>query len=540
MLAMMVLLPGLAGAVTTTYAYNNASVAYSGCFSDNAGTYGRTGRLFSGAGCEVDFYATGQSISFTYAATGSYSNAITVTIANTDGSSPVAVTLTTASTPAVLVGTSAWQTVGPFTLNSGADATKLVTFKQTYANSGNFYLDETGTNAISVTGTAPALAYPTTQFGPITNLSAAIPAGYVQADGGWSIGANVNGHIGVYQSIGTQNTAPTDCGIRFVATASTIKVWCYFANATRFVLRTDNVRGTTVLQAADAPYKWGWVTLTTTADATAPHEYIIQWTKPTSVTPYVFQIQTFGGTGIFTTPIQARETWAWYGDSITAVSNASVSPPEAWQGFADKVCSFYRVGCANRGIGSTTVKKFSSGATQVTTQAAENPSRILDITGIRPYPTRVIIVYGTNDMHQAGGVEGIPEFIQSYQNMMTQLMLGLPSSTKFVCVGILPCTGFTQATTQQWNAGIKTAILNACAATGNSNVMYMDMNQGQLEIPNNAALGSPDYADLQLHLNDAGYTKFASVFEQLLASQTFSFPIRARRPAGRPRSVETN
>lgn len=472
----------------TAFDWNNAGLAYGGERVD--GTYVSVlGSKWNGRGTEVRFTATGTDCSMPYLATADLSVSVQV-----DGGS--------VTTP-TLVHNTTWQTGGSaLSLFSGlSDTAHTVVVKLLAAGQTQFYTQQTG--FVTVTGASPALALPTGYSNAQTRLSASGVTNYVQLEGGQWTTSNQQSYTTNWYT-----AAWTDGGIRFKATITDLSVWAY-GDGMRFRLYVDGVlSGSTTTVASDST--WNWRTVGSGLDGANEHEYIIQFVKTGSGgAVYAYSLMTLGGTGINTATLAARDKWAFYGDSITACSNASLSPQESWQGYAYKLSVIHNVQCANRGVGSSTVHQFASGIAPFTTQAGEATTRVTDITNASPPPKAVVILYGTNDLAQIAGAETTTQFQTSYTQMLTRLIAGLPGATVLYCLGILNRTGFTQSDIDPWNAAIQASITAASGTAGsdavaNGHLRYISMN-GVLTPASDEGDG--------LHPNNGGYDKIVTAFE---------------------------
>lgn len=278
--------------------------------------------------------------------------------------------------------------------------------------------------------------------------------------------------------------------LRFRATCTRIDVFSY--HSLSFALSIDRgTPGAVVTTPATFPGFWGWSTLATGLDGSTEHEYTLITTSfPTYV--QAFRVQS-GETINTSITYPNRDMWGFYGDSITAGIGLGGNYA---LGFASLLGLSRDVAVFNSGVSGSTVKQFGSGSAPVTTQAGQ--ARTTAITGVTPTIKKLFILYGTNDMGQAGGTETASDLQTAYTSMLTTIQGALPTIPIYV-TGILPRLGYTAATVLTWNTATQNAI---AAAPTPANITYLDSATWQL----NGASGTDyttNYFD-GLHPNAAG------------------------------------
>lgn len=229
-----------------------------------------------------------------------------------------------------------------------------------------------------------------------------------------------------------------------------------------------------------------------------------------------------GGSGILGTAPTPRPALAAFGDSITAV----IANNDSTGGYLSRLCHANGNLSENRGISGTLVTGSSANQGGVT--------RTADITGAIPAPSKVFVLYGTNDINAGvviGAVGAAGSFTDSYKNMVSSLVGGLPAA-KIYCIGILPRTSQTPNSIATYNAGIQSAI----TAVSNANVSYIDPTGWGL-MQNNGS--SSNYTDPNsnfidgLHPNGKGYAIMQTRLQSLFAVLFRRFSLGAARAASR-------
>jgi lysophospholipase L1-like esterase len=437
------------------------------------------GRDFIGGnnGSQLDASVTGTVLELTCYSTGGAS--VTVTV---DG---------VPYTPAFLA-IREWTTL---TITLGAEGVHALSVKQSFSGS-EFFLDTGGGEVngptFTIRGSAPSIAAPLAGFGPQYQLSdsrAVTP--FIQAEGGLST-INLGGYPSVYEGSGGFN----DQGVYFSAAASgAIEAWMYGAGNLVTVYQ-DGVKIGSVNTPASGTYQW----VTLCAGDGAEHRYGIVNSYPLSPGFFIWSVMTVGGSLTHVQQI-ARPRLVTLGDSI--VQGLLGTGHDASQAFSQRLGASLGWAVFNRGIVGSTVHQFAAGTAPLTTEAGE--ARTTDVTANAAGADAAVILYGTNDLAQAGGAETVAQFQASYQAMLSAIVAGVAPSCSIVCIGILPRTGYTPNQIASWNAGIQAAI----AAVGAANVQYLDPSGWGLMQNNgpDANYTDPNHNTAEgLHPNFNGYS----------------------------------
>jgi lysophospholipase L1-like esterase len=469
---------------TSTYGANNANIVFSGQWTDLVAG-GHNAREFAGANTQIDFVATGTTLTMLC----SYPSSVTIQ-ASVDGGAFATIGNTGG----------AWASA---TIFSGlSDAAHTVTIKHTGGAQGDFYLDRD--SAFSLTGASPAVASPS-GFGTQYTLNNTTFVTQSSQEGGWQ-----SESLGGYGSPQLRTTVWTDAAVRFRAKCQTIKVWTFQDGATlKFQIDGVDQSGTVV---APNTSQYGWVTLASGLDSAAEHEYGFSLAGIPGGKTYVYAVMLVGGTGLVNTTFAPRASLAGYGDSIVQATAGTGNNAAA--GFLHKLALQKGLAAENRGVAGSTAKQFGSGSPPVTTQAGEAATRLPDITGLSPAPAFVVVLYGRNDMSQIGGAETVAQFQTSYQAMMGALVAALPA-TRFFCLGILPCKDYNAAARAPWSAAIQTVAQGFVSA----NVQFVS-TEGWID----DGAGSADLYD-NVHPNASGYDKIVTQLSSLVGFGTQLDPV---------------
>lgn len=347
-----------------------------------------------------------------------------------------------------------------------------------------------------VTGAAPAMSTPVS-FGIQKVLADGAVSPYVAAEAGL-VSTSEAGYPNMLV------TAWTDSSITFRAKCATLSLWMFcYSPATKITLSQDGVDIATITPGIT--FKFELVTVSTTLDSTTEHTYSISVDYPGWS---VYALMTTGGTGLNqTTPISARNMFAFYGDSITMGDPGTGN--DSSLAYAHRIGALQSVAVANRGIQGTTVKNFGGNSGEV---------RYADITGL-PLGTliRTAILYGVNDMQQIGGAETTGQFTASYTNMLNGIIAGTSGAVPIDCLSILPIISVTPNTLAAWNACIVAAIA-ACSRP--SRCTYRDVTASicvNVGASSNYTDPNNDLAD-GVHPTSSGYAKIAAVYNALLTA----------------------
>jgi lysophospholipase L1-like esterase len=452
---------------TTNFAWTNAAVSVTGALTNNGTFLGRSSKYFPGANSQFAFTATGTDLTFDYAELG-IAGGLQFSI---DGGAW--------STPTLTVGSGSWSTVTVFTGLSDTAHTVVIRT----VNGGVCLFDYT--NGFALTGSSPAVAL-TSGYGPITQLSTAVAAGYIKI-GSRHASSTSQGHV----SYGSSFDTCVSC--RFVATTDTIKLFA-FQNGTNVRLTIDGVNAATAVTLPNDG-KWGWTTVATGLDGAAPHTYQITAGK---VSVLLFAMMTVGGTGISTSTLAARPLWAFYGDSIT---EGTTGTGDATLAYGHLIATAQGVDCRASGRSSSTLRDFGTGASNVTTYSGQR--RTADITSVSP--AVAVMLYGVNDGAGSGGGSTAAQFGAAAVATLTALAAAIPT---IYVLGYLDSSTAAQANRAAFNA----ELASACAAIGSA-CIYINTD-GWITPATDTADG--------IHPNAAGHVKIRDAF---LASITTSLAV---------------
>jgi|GEM_PF-2563842 len=354
-----------------------------------------------------------------------------------------------------------------------------------------------------VTGAAPALSAPAGyEAGRQYRVGNAAVALYVRVEGQPTAAAASQGNVVFTLS------SSNDIAYRFKATISTLSAWIYQSNR-KVALWIDGVRQAPVTIPAGSD--WRRTTIAAGLDATAEHDYVLQFGFTGSQFALLHDLRTTGGSGVNTATLAVRPGAAFYGDSITNGSSGVDGSSTA--GYAFKTAMRLGCQCYNRGIGGTPVRNFGAGGAGCTTNAGE--SRTADVTGLTVAPAYVVILYGVNDSEvgscNAGVAVSAAVFKTSYRAMTDAVLAGLPAAA-VLCVPVLTTSGNATADSTTIPS-YRTQIAAVVSETANSRLRYVT--------------GVPAVA--ALHPADADNTAVAA------AIAAFAAPARGR--TGFPRGV---
>lgn len=487
----------------------NTNFGFNGVFNDTAGT--PASRKFTNGGTAqvstIDFVVNATDCLMLYAVNVTGAGKFTVSVDNG------------AYTNVSNADNGGYGYVSLFSGLSAANHTVSIKYvnNNTLLSKNNFITTFGGTSAfaqpLSGTPNAPAVwsvygnaAFISKEFVGQGNTN----AGWYEAEGGISTSSSSGGGYNWLYSGDSLRAWWVDSSIQFTGNFSTISIYAY-NNGIILALSIDGVTQSPVTLPSTNQY--GWTSIATGLDINNTHNYrltVALFTTPTAIC----QTMTTGGTGITQSIPATRETWAYYGDSITygyAIANSTV-------GFPYKVGRARDTATMNRGISGTTVLNNGQSNTQ-------------RITAGNASPTKVFILYGTNDMAQVGGAETIAQFQTAFFNMMNTLVIALPAA-KFYIMGILPRiptapgpaninqpdiigVGDPVTPNTSWNYAVQQAITtggngsgSTLTATQQARIIYLDTASWVL-MQNNG--GTSAYTDPNsnfadgLHPNTAGY-----------------------------------
>lgn len=228
--------------------------------------------------------------------------------------------------------------------------------------------------------------------------STSIGGYYVQPEGGAVLGTNF--------TVSSWGLAWPDGALRFKATCSTIEAYVYRNGAVvRMAVDGTDVSSVTLPSTSS----WGWVTIGSGLDSGAEHTYLFSW----GANMYCSQLRTTSGT-INTARLQARESIAFFGDSITRAQFSTSG--DSTLGFAHIIGMALGCQVFNRGVDGSSVM-------------ADGENRTTDVTSALPPCKAVLVLYGTNDVNSTPTQE---DFGAAWLNMLYKLQKGLPSAA-FIC-----------------------------------------------------------------------------------------------------------
>ncbi len=446
---------------TTNFAWTNPAVSVSGALTNNGTFSGRSSYYFPGTYSAYAFTATGTDCSLDYYEISSAS-ALEISI---DGGA--------FTTPTLTVGGGVWVTLSVFSGLSDAAHTVVIRKK-----GGTTLFDYT--NGFSVTGASPAIAL-SSGYGPITQLSTAVAAGYIKI-GSRHSSSTSQGHVSYGSS------ADTCLSCRFVATTGTIKLFAY-QNGTKVRLTIDGVDAASAVTLPNDS-KWGWTTVGTGLDSAGAHEYQITGGNTSVI---MFAVMTIGGTGVSTSTLAALPLWTYYGDAITG---DTVGTGDATLSHCQLISVAQGVSYRASGRSSSTLRDFGTGAANITTFSGQR--RTSDITSLTP--DVCVFLYGVNDGAGVGGGTTTAQFRASAEATLTALAAVVPT---IYVLGYLDSSTAAQANRTAFNAELE----GACATVGSACV-YINTD-GWITPASDCADG--------VHPNAGGYVKIRDAFLAAIA-----------------------
>ncbi len=293
--------------------------------------------------------------------------------------------------------------------------------------------------------------------------------------------------------------------IRFKATTTTIDIWIV-NDGQSYSLGIDG-EWPVLRVVTPITNEWGWVNIASGLDGGTEHTYAIvnsffRSTLINAGSGEVWAVRTPGGS-INHTPPAVRDTIIFFGDSITggqdglqAGVDGLADDSDFLQGWVPRTAE--KLGCqfVNSGIGSTTTRDFTgdlgtfsgSSTAYVTTLSGEGRA-LHDVVNYAVTPTKIVIMYGRNDVGQAwfpsgNSIELVSEFHTAFTNMLTTINTGLPGIPVYI-IGILPSSA------SPYNAGygesdriaFNNAIITIISELGDGDNIYID--------PDNWGFGGP-------------------------------------------------
>ena len=166
---------------------------------------------------------------------------------------------------------------------------------------------------------------------------------------------------------------------------------------------------------------YAWVTVGTSLDGTAEHEYLLSGGQQL----YIQEIRTTGGT-INTARLPARPVLVGYGDSITQ-GDSGPSGADSTISWLHKAGLLLGMQVVNRGIFGTTVSN------TVGTPSQTGQNRTSDVTSLLPPAAVIVIPYGVNDLNNS---VSSGTFSAAYLDMLGKSQDGVPS-TPIICERLL-------------------------------------------------------------------------------------------------------
>lgn len=435
---------------------------------------GRSGMRQSGANSQIDTIVTGTQLEMQCY----YPNTTTFQV-SVDGGSYTTITNNGGT----------WAYVTVFTGLS--DTAHTVTIRQLSGVSQVFYLD--ATTAFRVTGSAPAMAYPT-GFGTQVDLMETEGLKYIIREGNVSNGTS-NGYSSPLPP--TLTTLYQDIVFRFRAKVSGLSIWM-LQNGHVFRYTMDGVLQGSLVTAASTN-QYGWLTIATGLDATEEHEYeIIASGKAGSVSTTIYiQGIMFAGGSLVERRLHTRERVGFYGDSITS---AYEQIGDSTLGYAWLAGDAMGKAVYNLGLAGTTVKTAAAG----TDATYSGQARAAGLATISPAFSDLVIEYGTNDVSGLDGAITTGQFQTAYLDMLTTIRAGCPD-TKIWCMTILPRTDDASYN----RSGFNTALRAAVAAMNDSAIVVLDA-EDWIDV-------NTDLLDSK-HPNALGYIKIAQQLVRAIAA----------------------
>ncbi len=397
-------------------------------------------------------YTSGNVAFFNFAMVGTkievvaYINSATMFTITVDGGAPSTPTYTADNT---------FQTI---TLVSGlSDASHQVEIK--YLND-TLYLDsDTG---FQITGSAPT-----------TSLATGFAQPYQNNDATWLLYSKSDGNP-EFAFVGNYNVEKfvySGQAVRFRATMTDLKIYCYTGGTHVWVLYQDGVQVATFTMPDTGV--WQWNTFATGLSGTHNYE-LVNIEKQTT---YVVQFMLVG-TGLITIAPAAKVGAGFMGDSITNDYNRA----DERTGFPWLVSRYFTYADYCRGV---------------------NGAKIADLQLVDGAPKKNIILIGVNDFSNG---TNLTTFQNSYVSKLNTLLGTLDSDAKVYCLGILSNSiGDPVA----YNLKIAAAV----TAVADARVAYTDTT------------GWIDYVtdtDDGIHPSIAGQAKIAARLETLLTPTSSS------------------
>jgi lysophospholipase L1-like esterase len=244
--------------------------------------------------------------------------------------------------------------------------------------------------------------------------------------------------------------------------------------------------------------RWGWVPLRTDLDGSAEHTYGICLSSAigsdvSAGSGEVWAIRCPGGTMNTASQPALRDTALFYGDSITigdmalkAAVNGFADEADALQGWVLWTAERLDMQFINAGIGGSTLRDctpddlsaMSAPNRDIVTKYSGQARVAHDVGGASPTPTKIVVLYGRNDVGQVYNDAGRPieteaQFQAAAQSMAAAINAAQPAADVYY-LGILPATlanyrgGYTDADRQAFNTGLQAAL----TAVGNAKNHY--------------------------------------------------------------------
>ena len=378
---------------------------------------------------------------------------------------------------------------GSLTLFTGLpDASHTVCIRHRGGASA-FYMDRD--TAFTLSGSAPALEN-RTDFGPMYPL--VMQGQELAQEGGWK-----NLSAAGYVNPPLRVSPWPDAAIFFKAKCESIRIWTHLdGSGFQFMVDGADAGGMAVTPSLG---QYGWQTIATGLDPSVEHEYGISVSRMDYPTIYLYALMLVGGAGLISSPMPGRATLAFYGDSL--VVGAGGTGADSSHGMAHMLGLRKKIAVLNAGVSASTVHRFNTGPSGVTTRAGDATERLPDLTALSPAPSHVVVMYGTNDLGQIGGPESLAAFEESYRHMLTTLVAAMPA-TRFLCAGILPRSDYPAVSRAPWSD----IIGQAAGGFHRENVRFISMEGVISDAP-----GSIDLFD-GVHPTPAGYAKIADALEE--------------------------
>lgn len=364
-------------------------------------------------------------------------------------------------------------------------------------------------NALTVAGAAPTLSY-------APGFGAVYPAGgaNIENTGTWK------SRVWAYTNAVAELYAPGDDQQRFEFSGEQVKA---FVNCGSGFLANARLDGKTI-GAIDIPATTGsyhWVTLVSGLSPAQPHTLSF---GPDDGGVFGVVCYTVAGGTMSSELPDPRDTYAFYGDSITVSEQASAADSGVYgvysapahvlySGYPHVFSDLNNVAIVSRGVGGTSVQPTGTAEDGGGGSPYCGQNRTADITSLSPAPRAIVVEYGTNDMAPGAYAPAPAGFSTSYSAMLASLVAGCPNS-KILCMGILPRDGYDRGTISSYSDAI-----SACAAAlGSDNVRYVD--------PYDWIIPGTDQQPGGIHPNTVGAAKIATQLSTMLAA-FFSLPLEA-------------